>query len=370
MVACLPPRPGHVAASNTGGLLEAACVERVLASRDTGRQGRGRAYTARMRAGAPSAESSAEVASAAEALRRAVDAHGGTAVTRLVQAFHRAREDAEVVVLEGFHPLKHALRFGADVQLVVSAEDGELPALLRDHAPDLAHVVGGLTVHLPRHEFKRLGPYEPHTGVVSLARRPVHDPQALLLGPDPAPLVLLEDPRHRGNLGAVVRVAAAARAAGVLVTGSQDPWHPVVVRGSAGLHFALPVAHLGRLPTSAPANGAPPAAAPAVLGADGDAPADAPASASRAVVSDRPIIVLEPGGVPYDGEPLPARPILAFGSERRGVSAELRDRAWACLSLPMREGVSSLNLATSVAAVLYGASFAEAGPWRGRRRGG
>ena len=45
-----------------------------------------------------------------------------------------------------------------------------------------------------------------------------------------------------GNMGACVRVAAAADAAGVLTTGGNDPWHPDALRGAAGLHFALPVA--------------------------------------------------------------------------------------------------------------------------------
>ena len=39
----------------------------------------------------------------------------------------------------------------------------------------------------------------------------------------PVPLVLLEDPRTMGNMGACVRVAAAADAAGVLTTGTNDP---------------------------------------------------------------------------------------------------------------------------------------------------
>ena len=55
-------------------------------------------------------------------------------------------------------------------------------------------------------------------------------------------MILLEEPRHLGNLGACVRVAAAAGAAGVITTGTSDPWHADALRGSAGLHFALPVA--------------------------------------------------------------------------------------------------------------------------------
>jgi tRNA G18 (ribose-2'-O)-methylase SpoU len=52
------------------------------------------------------------------------------------------------------------------------------------------------------------------------------------------------------------------------------------------------------------------------------------------------------------------RALLAFGAERRGLSTEVLDRADLRVRIPMRSGVSSLNLATSVAAVLYGAGFA------------
>jgi len=45
--------------------------------------------------------------------------------------------------------------------------------------------------------------------------------------------------------------------------------------------------------------------------------------------------------------------VLAFGTERHGLSRELLESADARISIPMRAGVSSLNLATSVAAVLF-----------------
>ena len=156
----------------------------------------------------------------------------------------------------------------------------------------------------------------PHTGVVAVARRPPVDPAALLAAAAGPPVVLLEDPRHLGNVGAVVRVAAAAGAAGVLTTGPRDPWDPAALRGSAGLHFALPV---GR-------------AEPGALGA-------------------RPLVVLDPAG--EEAAALPEGALLAFGTERDGVSAELAARAAARVRIPMRSGVSSLNLATAVAVVLY-----------------
>ena len=59
----------------------------------------------------------------------------------------------------------------------------------------------------------RLAPLVPRTGVVAIARRPLGDVAATLADPRPAPVVLLEDPRNMGNIGACVRVAAAADAA-------------------------------------------------------------------------------------------------------------------------------------------------------------
>ncbi len=249
----------------------------------------------------------------------------------IVRRFQEARRDGDLVVLQGFHALKHALRFGAQVELVACADPGELTRLVQTLAPELSADMERLAVVLPVDAFKRLGPYVPHTGVVSIARRVLTDPLALLASGGEAPIVLLEDPRHFGNLGAVIRVAAAVEAAGVLTTGRQDPWDPVALRGSAGLHFALPVARVERLPARLP---------PAM----GD---------TREGESDRPLLAFDPEGEDLRPELVPPRALLAFGTEREGLSEQLLERAHARLRLPMRAGVSSLNLATSVAAVLY-----------------
>jgi RNA methyltransferase, TrmH family len=239
-------------------------------------------------------------------------------VPQLVRRFQQARRRTDLVVLQGFHALKHALRFGAQVDVVVATDSEELERLGGRLAPDLLPEILRLAVEVSPEAFKRLGPYVPHTGVASIAHRVALDPVALLADGREAPVVLLEDPRHFGNLGAVIRVAAAADVAGVLTTGVQDPWDPVAVRGSAGLHFALPVGRVQELPAT-----------------------------------DRPLLAFDPAGEVLRAERVPARAVLAFGTERHGLSEGLLSRAEKRVSLPMREGVSSLNLATSVAAVLY-----------------
>ena len=236
----------------------------------------------------------------------------------LVQRFRAARRDRGLAVLEGFHALKHALRFGAEVIEAVASDPEELERLAAELAPDLEGLLAGRVEPVSAEELERMVPHAPRTGAVAIARRPPVDVAAVLAGERPAPVVLLEDPRTMGNMGACVRVAAAADAAAVLTTGSNDPWHPEALRGAAGLHFALPVAAVEALPGA-----------------------------------DRPLVAIDPDGEDADLRDLSPRSILAFGTERYGLSDELLDRADARLAIPMREGVSSLNLATAVAAVLF-----------------
>lgn len=236
----------------------------------------------------------------------------------LVRRYRTARRDPELAVLEGFHALKHALRFGAEVVEAVGADRDGLRELAAELAPDLGDALVERTEPVGAGVLAELVPQAPRTGVVAIARRPPVDVAAALAKPRSAPVVLLEDPRTMGNMGACVRVAVAADAAAVLTTGPNDPWHPDALRAAAGLHFALPVAGVEQLPAS-----------------------------------DRPLIAIDPGGEDLRPAELPRRAILAFGTERYGLSDELLDRADLRLGIPMRAGVSSLNLATAVAAVLF-----------------
>ncbi len=236
----------------------------------------------------------------------------------LIRRYRTARRDRSLAVLEGFHALKHALRFGAVVLEAVSSRPQEMDELAAALAPDLADTLTERVTPVSGEVLAEMVPQTPYTGVVAIARRPEVDLDAVLADPRPAPMVLLEEPRNIGNLGACVRVAAAADAAGVLATGRNDPWYPEALRAAAGLNFALPVTTVEQLPQS-----------------------------------DRPLVAIDPDGDGRRPAELPPRSILAFGTERHGLSPELLERADLRLGIPMRAGVSSLNLATAVSAVLF-----------------
>lgn len=232
-----------------------------------------------------------------------------------------ARRDDELAVLEGVHALKHAIRFGATILRVASPDPAGLASLLTDLGPDVTVPV--------EVEVSPPGQWQVISGgglpspVIAVATRPTDHLDAAVAIDDQRPVVALEDPSHLGNIGAAVRVAAAADAAALVVLGRGDPWHPRAIRGGAGLQFALPVGHRQRL-----------------------------------VAGQRPLVAVTPDGLAMDQVQLPRGAVLAFGTERGGLSQPLRARADMAVRLPMRDGVSSLNLATSVAALLYGACWA------------
>jgi TrmH family RNA methyltransferase len=216
------------------------------------------------------------------------------------------------------HAVKHAIRFGADLSALVGTDAEELERLAELLAPDLReHLAADLQI-VSADTFAQLAPQAPRTGLMAIAMRPRVDLQALLRDPAPRPIVLLEDPRNLANMGACVRVAAAADVAGLLTLGTQDPWQPDALRAAAGLHYALPVARL-----------------------------------DEASFGDRPLVAVDPEGDAFVPERMPSRAVLAFGSERYGISDRLWCRAVESVSIPMRAGVSSLNLATAVAAILF-----------------
>lgn len=230
----------------------------------------------------------------------------------LVRQWNTDRESG--VLLDGFHAIKHAVRFGAEVTIMVSADLAQLDRLAADLAPDVASRLTAMARPVTEEALATLVARPHPTKVAALAKRPS---RTVRTG-RPSPVVVLDDPRHLGNVGAVVRVAAGFDIDGVVTIGDLDPWHPTVVRAAAGLHFATSVDRV-----------------------------------TAEELPDGPMFALDPEGRDLRDLTVPDDAVLVFGSERRGVSEALRRRADQVVSLPMRPLVSSYNLATSVAMTLF-----------------
>lgn len=237
--------------------------------------------------------------------------------TQLVDLFQRARKDSKTAVIEGAQALKHAIRFQADIQKIITCDLDLLKHLMNELAPDILPFILDQVVVIEVSLFAKLSPQPPRTKVIALAQR-IH--YSLDDIQPERPLIFLEDPRDLENIGAIIRVAAASDVAGVCVSGPADIWHPAIIRGAAGLHYALPVLN---------------------------------AEFSQLTQLERPVFALDPMGSHFIQGQIPSNALLIFGTERHGISEALLEKSDVIVSLPMKKGVSSLNLATSVAATLY-----------------
>lgn len=233
--------------------------------------------------------------------------------------WRRERRRDDTVLLDGFHAIKHAARFGAEIQVIITDDKRRVLELAQQLASDVFAMLDQELVELETQDFTELVSKPHPTRVAAIAVRPsLRHLRERLYSQRSSPVVLLDNPRHLGNVGAVVRLAAGFGIAGVLTTGTLDPWHADALRGGAGLHFATAV--LSTTPDALPAG---------------------------------PIFALDPGGRDIRSVALPNDVVLAFGSERHGISEAIRLRSDHLIAIPMRSLVSSYNLATSVAMALY-----------------
>jgi TrmH family RNA methyltransferase len=141
-------------------------------------------------------------------------------------------------------------------------------------------------------------------------------------------ILILDSLRDPGNLGTILRSAAAAGADLIMLThGCADPWSPKTLRGGMGAHFRLPLqARIGW-----------------------------PEIAQRA--TGMQIWVADPqGDKPYDQVNWNRRCVLIIGGETAGLSSEAICLATGRLGIPMCNQVDSLNAAMAATVVLFEAA--------------
>jgi TrmH family RNA methyltransferase len=233
----------------------------------------------------------------------------------------RAGAGADVVI-EGATLVREALDAGwLPTVLVLTEEAADSP-----EGAELARLAAasGEVVVVPARVMDAISPAAAPSGVVALAS-PRFGTIDDVFRPPPALAVLAVGVQDPGNLGAIVRVAEAAGATGVLACGqSAHPGGWRALRGSMGSAFRLPVS---------------------------EAPVDAALRASR--THGVRIVALALGGTPMHRVDLRAPSALVVGAEGSGLPHDILDAADVVLTIPMRPPVASLNVAVAAGLALY-----------------
>ena len=236
---------------------------------------------------------------------------------RLLTSSSRERRRASSMVLDGPHLLTCYLARHGTPALVAVSED----ALDR---PEIAELLGrcatARVLLFSATLFSQLATVEHPVGILAVAPIPQFTATAKLGRAN----VLLEGVQDPGNVGAIIRTAAAAGVEQVLLSaGCADPWSPRTLRAGMGGHFALSVRSGVDLAAS-------------LNGFDG------------AVV----VTVARGGRTPQEFD-LTGSTAFIFGGEGAGLSEALQACAGSRVTIPMAAGVESLNVGAAAAVLLY-----------------
>ncbi len=154
-----------------------------------------------------------------------------------VRALLSRREERERTgrfVIEGVRLIEEALSAGWLPEMVLtspalSARGRELTAQLKAHNTSVEEIDPGL--------LERLSDTQTSQGILAVVSR-----KQIPIRQDWDFLLVLDGLRDPGNLGTVLRSAAAAGVHACLLTaGTTDPFAPKVVRAGMGAHFRLPI---------------------------------------------------------------------------------------------------------------------------------
>lgn len=230
----------------------------------------------------------------------------------------RDRRNAGLTVLDGAHLVKAAIDAERPpAELVVSDQglrNDEITSLLERH--------GGIAVtHLSDALFAHVSPVDTPSGLLGVMSVPAAPPPPDLS----CSLVVLDGVQDPGNLGTLLRTAAAAGIGDVLLTpGCAQAWSPRVLRAGMGGHFALRIhEQLDAMDTLRRYEGE-------IL-------------ATGVGLTAFDLYALDLGG-----------PVAwLFGAEGKGLSEALAKLATRRVTIPMAAAVESLNVAVAAAVCLF-----------------
>ncbi len=235
----------------------------------------------------------------------------------------KAREKHSLFVAEGVRAVEELLRSGLTIEgALVAPQLGTAP---RGQSLRASLEAAGVEVQeVSEKDFRSAAETESPQGVIAIAAIPRQDLNTFEVGARCRVLVLdaVQDP---GNVGTIVRTAAALGAAATIaLPGTVDLWNPKVIRSSMGAQFVHPVFHASGTELSA--------------------------------FLDRARIELwcaDAGGDPITSESVPDRLAIALGNEGSGLSADVRAAAKRVVSLPIASNVESLNVSVAAGIILY-----------------
>jgi TrmH family RNA methyltransferase len=235
---------------------------------------------------------------------------------RRLQSERRFRTREQAFIIEGTRWLTEFLDSAQSPTLVLHTAVWQ-----NNHAPIL-HQLNAPSQLVSEEVMATISDTETPSGVLAIVPiqpRPLPEAPTLFL--------VLDAVTNPGNLGTILRSAAAAGADGVLLSpGCVDAYNPKVVRGGMGAHLRLPIHHLTWEEISLQLKGLSVWVATAA------------------------------GELPYTAVAWQTPSALIIGGEAHGPGPEAMQLATGRIAIPMHRHTESLNAAVAASVILFEAA--------------
>ncbi|AUM00061.1 rRNA methyltransferase [Rhodocyclaceae bacterium] len=230
----------------------------------------------------------------------------------------RERRKYRQTLLDGAHLLAAARQARWPLKELVVSDHGLAQAEIVKLLDDAADVP---ILHLPDRLFAYVSPVDSPSGVLAVIDLPAPPP----VKPLRDTVVLLDGVQDTGNLGTILRTAAAAGVGDVLLTrGCAQAWSPRVLRAGMGAHFVLRVHEAVDVGAR-------------LAGFCGPRIATALTAGARSL---------------YEVD-LTGPVAWLFGAEGQGLSPEVTALASLTVTIPMQGMIESLNVGAAAAVCLF-----------------
>ena len=232
------------------------------------------------------------------------------------------REEEKLFFFEGAHLLEEYLRFG-NVPHTVFVTDGALAK----YAGLLSTLPEDVLCSVPDHVFEKLSTEQAPQGILTLSSYLEQVKEVTDASHVPGQVLLLESLRDNGNVGTVLRTAAALGWSVVLSADCADVYAPKTVRATMGALFSRNT-YLCKDPVSFVSS---------FKGTGRKTYAAALSEKSRLL-----------GQFPVGNEDL-----FVIGNEGQGISEALLSACDSCVLIPMTDAAESLNASIAAAVIMW-----------------
>lgn len=240
------------------------------------------------------------------------------------QSDRRCRDDKELFFAEGIRNFVEAVDHKYPIDAIIYSEKLLTSPIARKLTRKLKRR-GIPFSRVSPEQFRAVSQTERASGIAAIFKQQILKLEQL--NPDSYICwIALENIRSLGNLGTLIRTAAATNAGGFILIGDQiDPFDPSVVRATMGAIFKQKIAR-------------------------------ARAEQFHEWVKSRQLQVIgasPDGSINYDEVRYTPPTVLLLGNERKGLTSDERQLCQKLVRIPMTEGTDSHNVAVAGSLLLY-----------------